>query len=308
MNLKKPKFWDYKKPNYYAYLLFPLAFLVNITRIVFKKKNKTKFKIKTICVGNFYLGGTGKTSLSIKINNILKKKKIKSCFVKKYYKNQTDEQKILQNNGKLFMSYNRIDALKSAEKENYDVAILDDGLQDKTIDYDISFVCFNDINWVGNGMTIPAGPLRENIYNLKNYGHIFINGNLDNINNLKKETLKINSSINIHLGKYKPTNLGEFENNCNYLIFSGIGNHKTFVSMIKKSSLKILKDIEFPDHYNYTKKDIDEILDEANSLNCEIITTEKDFQRIKDFKESKIKVLKAELNIIDEDKLINLII
>ncbi len=308
MNLKKPKFWDYKKPNYYAYLLFPLAFLVNITRIIFIKQKKTKFKIKTICVGNFYLGGTGKTSLSIKINNILKKKKIKSCFVKKYYKNQTDEQKILQNNGKLFMSYNRIDALKSAEKENYDVAILDDGLQDKTIDYDLRFVCFNDINWVGNGMTIPAGPLRENIYNLKNYGHIFINGNLDNINNLKKETLKINSSINIHLGKYKPTNLSEFEKNCNYLIFSGIGNHKTFVSMIKKSNLKILKDIEFPDHYNYTKKDIDEILDEANSLNCEIITTEKDFQRIKDFKESKIKVLKAELNIIDEDKLINLII
>ena len=95
MNLKKPKFWDYKKPNLYAYLLSPIALLIKIINTFFKKTQIKKFKIKTICVGNFYVGGTGKTSLSIKIKKILNDKKIKSCFVKKYYKNQIDEQKIL---------------------------------------------------------------------------------------------------------------------------------------------------------------------------------------------------------------------
>ena len=308
MNLKKPKFWDYKKPNLNAYLLYPVAFFVETAKKLFSKPRKKKFKIKTICVGNIYLGGTGKTSLSIKLNKILKERNIKSCFIKKYYKKQIDEQKLLKKNGRLFLSSRRIDAIEQAENQNYDIAIMDDGLQDKTIDYDISFVCFNNINWIGNGMTLPAGPLRENINKIKNFDHIFLNGNLENINYLTKEIHKISSNINIHLGKYEPINLDEFEKNKNYLVFSGIGNHQTFVSMIKKNGLKVIKDLEFSDHYAYTKHDIDNILNEAGDLNSEVITTEKDFLRLSNFNLNRIKVMKAELKIIDEDKLIKSII
>ncbi len=308
MNLKKPKFWDYKKPNLYAYLLLPIAFLTNILSNLLRNTEKKKFKIKTICVGNFYIGGTGKTSLSIKLNKILKNKQIKSCFIKKFYENQIDEQKLLKYHGKLFISPKRIDALKQAEEEDYDIAILDDGIQDKSIKYDLSFVCFNNVNWIGNGMTIPAGPLRENINNLKNYGHLFLNGNLENVENIKKEIFKINPNINIHLGTYEPTNLEDFNKNNNYLVFSGIGNHQTFVSMIKKKGLNIVKDIEYPDHYKYLNKDIEKIFSIANKLDCEIITTEKDYNRSENIKLSKIKILKSELKVIDEDKLIKLLV
>ena len=302
MNLKKPKFWDAKNPNIYAYLLLPLSFLIRLFASFKEKKVNKKIKIKTICVGNIYVGGTGKTSLSIKINEILSKKNFKSCFVKKFYKNQLDEQKILKNNGKLFLSRKRMDALITAENENYKIAILDDGLQDKSIKYDISFVCFNNINWIGNGMTIPSGPLREPLNTLKKYKNVFINGNCENIEILKKEILQINSEINIHIGKYEPKNLDEFEKNDKFVVFSGIGNHQTFISMLKKYGLNILKDFEFPDHYKYTKKDIDEILLEANKLKCKILTTEKDYLRLNIENLSQIKFIKSELKIIDEEK------
>ena len=158
MNFKKPKFWDNKKPNYLAYLLLPIAFLIQLPNYFLRKKYFKKFKIKTICIGNIYVGGTGKTSLSIKINDILNKKNLNSCLIKKFYNNQTDEQNILKNNGKLFTSSNRIDAIKKAEHENYKFAVLDDGLQDRSINCDINIVCFNNINWIGNGMTIPLVP------------------------------------------------------------------------------------------------------------------------------------------------------
>ena len=308
MNLKKPKFWDYKKPNLTAYLLLPIASTISAISSLIKYSNKKKYKIRTICIGNIYLGGTGKTSLSIKLNKILTSKNLKSCFIKKYYKNQIDEQVILENNGKLFLSSKRIDAIQEAEKQNYDIAIFDDGLQDKSINYDLKVVCFNNINWIGNGMTIPSGPLRENINNLKNYDHIFLNGNLENIDYLKSEIIKFNSKINIHLATYEPINLNEFKKNEKYLIFSGIGNHQTFVSMVKKNGLEVLKDIEYPDHYSYTKKDIDKILIEANKLNCKVITTEKDSYRINIFNEDRIKVIKTELKIADENKLLKFII
>ena len=310
MILKKPKFWDYNKPNIFAYILSPVAYLIKLINFFLKTSKPRKFRIKTICLGNIYVGGTGKTSLSITINKILNQKNIKSCFIKKFYKNQIDEQKLLKNYGKLFLSKKRVEAVKQAENENFEIAILDDGLQDKSIDYDVKFVCFNNINWIGNGMTIPAGPLRESVNNLKIYKNIFLNGNLENIEKLKVEILKINPNINIHIGKYEPLNLNEFSKNDKYLIFSGIGNHQTFVKMIKNYGLNIFKDHEFPDHYKYTDKDINNILNEANDLNCKIITTEKDYLRINAEKKSlsNINFIKSELKIIDEKKLIECII
>ena len=284
MNLKKPKFWDNKKPNIFAYFLYPVALLIKLLNFLNTNKTKKKVKIKTICVGNIYVGGTGKTSLSIKINDLLKKKNIKSCFVKKFYKNQFDEQKLLKNKGKLFLSFKRLNAILQAEKENYEVAILDDGLQDHSIDYNVRIVCFNNINWKGNGMTIPAGPLREEFSNLKKYENIFLNGNLENLDFLKKEILDINPNIIIHIGKYEPLNLDEFDKKVNYLVFSGIGNHKTFISMLKSHGIKIIKDIEFSDHHNYTDNEINKILIEALNLNCKVITTEKDYFRLENKK------------------------
>ena len=303
MNLKKPDFWTYDKPNFYAYLLSPISILIQILSLL-KFTNKTKPKIKTICIGNIYLGGTGKTSLSLKINEILKTKNIKSCFVKKFYKNQIDEQKILRKKGKLFLSSKRLNALEEAQNENYDVAILDDGLQDRSIIYDKSIVCFNNLNWIGNGMTIPSGPLRENIKNLKKYNNVFLNGNLENLENLKNKLLRINPELIIHVGKYVALNINEFSRKDNYLVFSGIGNHQTFTSMIKNYELNIKKDIEFPDHYKYSIADIDNILKEAKSLDCKILTTEKDFLRLNYKNLSQINFIKSELKILDENKLI----
>ena len=311
MNLKKPKFWDYKKPNIYAFILLPITLLIDLVNKIIKKISKSKSKklnIKTICIGNFYIGGTGKTSLSIKINDILKKKKIKSCFVKKNYPDQVDEQRLLNKNGKLFLSHKRLEALNKANQEDYEIAIFDDGLQDKSINYDLKIVCFNTINWIGNGMTMPSGPLRESINNLKNYDHVFLNGNLENIDEIKKQILKINPIINIYLGRYEPVNLFEFNKNDKYIVFSGIGNHQTFISMLKNYGLNIIYDFEFPDHYHYTKKDIDNILKSAEKSNCKIITTEKDFLRMNNINHKEIKCLKSELKIHNEEKILSFII
>ena len=109
MNLKKPKFWNFKNPNFFSYLLYPISLIIILINSLKDRSNKKKFKIKTVCIGNIYLGGTGKTSLSIKLNKILCEKNFKSCFIKKFYKNQIDEQKLLKNNGKLFMASKRID-------------------------------------------------------------------------------------------------------------------------------------------------------------------------------------------------------
>ena len=308
MKIKKPKFWDYNKPNIISYILWPLSlflqFLSNLKLLIVSKK---KFEeIKTICVGNIYVGGTGKTSLSLMIYDILLKNKIKTCFIKKYYSDQKDEQKILENKGKLFNFSKRELSLEKAIKENYDVAIFDDGLQDKSIEYDLSFVCFNNLNFIGNGLTMPSGPLRESFKNIKKYKYIFLNGNMENIKNIREKILETNSNAKIFEAKYVPMNIKEFDLNEKYLVFSGIGNHKTFLSMLKNNKMIINKDIEFPDHYNYSEKDLKNILRISKDNNLKILTTEKDFFRI-NIKLNEIKFIKSKLEISNEKDLINIL-
>ena len=73
MKLKKPKFWDEKKPNFLSYFLLPLTIPIVINNLLLKrKKNQSNQQIKTICVGNIYVGGTAKTPLTIKIYEIIK--------------------------------------------------------------------------------------------------------------------------------------------------------------------------------------------------------------------------------------------
>jgi tetraacyldisaccharide 4'-kinase len=300
MKLKKPKFWDYKKPSFLSYLLLPFSIILGLIARIKSKPKFSNSKIKTICVGNIYIGGTGKTSLAIKIKEILDENDIKACFIKKFYPNQTDEQKLLSKNGTLFNNLKRITALDEAISRGFEVAIFDDGLQDNSIKYDMEIVCFNNLNWIGNGLTLPSGPLRESINNLKFYENVFLNGNEESLIAIKDQIKKINPYMNINSGKYTPLNIDEFDKNQSYLVFSGIGNHKTFVEMLKNNKLKILSDLEYPDHYQYSKKDFDEIIINAKKYNAHIITTEKDYLRLENFNRNEILYIKSSLNILDE--------
>ena len=307
MKLNKPKFWDNKKPSLFAYILLPFSYLV-VLRNFIKDKSQNKIeKIKTICVGNIYIGGTGKTSMSININEILKNLNYKTAFIKKNYNDQIDEQKILSSRGKLFCEKNRVNALKKAINEKIDIAILDDGLQDKKLKYDISFVCFNTENSIGNGFIIPAGPLRESLKNLKKYDGVFLNGNGEEVSEIINIIKNINPGLPIFQARYLPLNLEKFDKNKNYIAFSGIGNPNSFIKTLKKNNFKVIKNLNFPDHYNYLSQDLIKIKEIAKKMNAKIITTEKDCNRLDKSSAEDIEYLEVKLKIINEKELVNFI-
>ena len=308
MNFKKPKFWDDKKISFLSIILFPLTILITINNFIlnFVSKEKSK-KIKTICVGNIYVGGTGKTPLTIKLYNILKDLNYKVSTVKKFYKNQLDEQIILNNKTKLIVSNTRPDALKKAIQREDDFIIFDDGLQDKKVDYDLKFVCFNSKKWIGNGFLIPSGPLRENIKSLKKYNVVFLNGNNKNINEIKQTIAQINPKIEVFETFYKPTNIEKINLSKKFIIFSGIGNSNSFRETLEENHINIIKEIIFPDHYNYNKNDLKKIKLDAKKIGANIITTEKDYVKLSEEDKKEIGFLEISLEIKSEKRLIEFI-
>jgi len=293
MKLKKPNFW--KEKNIFSYSLLPFTLLTNLINF-FKKINFQKnFNIKTICVGNIYIGGTGKTSLTIEINKFLSKK-FKTVFVKKNYENQIDEINLLKRNGKVISRSNRSNSLKEAVGKKFQVALLDDGLQQKNIKYDVKIVCFNSSEGIGNGFLLPSGPLRENLYELKKYDVAFLIGEKNN-KKLISLIRSINNKIKIFKANYVPVNLNNINKNKNYFMFCGIGNPHEFINTLKKINLKIKKYKIFSDHYKMSTTEIKNIKILAKKSNLDVITTEKDYLRIDPKNRNGIKFLKVNLNI-----------
>jgi len=307
MNFKKPKFWDLDKPSFLSYILLPFTIFIRINNFLLNNLPLSKNnKIKTICIGNIYVGGTGKTPACIKVYNLLKKLNFNLVIGKKDYSNQKDEQIILKNKTSLIVAKNRNNIIQQALDNKNDLIIFDDGLQDKKINYDLKFVCFDTEHWIGNGQLIPSGPLREKLKSLKKYNAIFLNNNNEkNLNVIISSIKKINPSIKIFLTIYEPSNLESLDLSSKYLIFSGIGNPDNFKNILLKKNFIIIDELIFPDHYNYNESDIHNILEKAKNSNAKIITTEKDFVKIPIKFQKDINCLNIDLKILEEVKLLN---
>ena len=298
MRLTKPKFW--KTKNFLSFILYPLSLITYLINFLKEFSIKKNFKIKTICIGNIFVGGTGKTSLAIEINELLRKK-FKTVFIKKNYENQSDEINLLRNKGKIISLDNRENALLTAIKKKYQVTILDDGLQQKNINYDLKIVCFNSDDAFGNGYMFPAGPLRESIKEIKNYDLAFLNGEKKN-NKLKSKLKSLNKNLEIFEGQYKPLNLKNFDLKKKYLMFCGIGNPHEFGQTLIKYKFNICDKVVYPDHHQLTDIDLKKLKNRAKKEKLTLITTEKDFFRLSKIQRKNVKFLKIKLEITNKNK------
>tara|TARA_B100000941_G_scaffold283960_1_gene254147 strand:+ start:14 stop:940 length:927 start_codon:yes stop_codon:yes gene_type:complete len=306
MKLLKPNFWK-TKINIFTIVLYPLTLLVTLY-IEIKKKilKKSTFKIPIICVGNIYIGGTGKTPTAILIANELKKIGKNPAIIKKYYKNHMDEHNLIRKYfEKLILNKSRTEAIIKAIHDGHDISILDDGFQDYKISKNKNIICFNQNQKIGNGLIIPAGPLREKLNSISSNDIILINGKKDK--KFEKTLSQINKNIEIFYSKYVLKNKNEFKNH-KFLAFAGIANPENFFSLLNLNNFKIEKKLIFPDHYEFSKTELLKIIFDADKNGYKIITTEKDFLRIKKYNLKEINYIKVELVIEQKKKFIDRIL
>ncbi len=296
MKFKKPKFWN--DINVLSICLLPLS-LITFVFNIFKLYMISGFRsqIPVICVGNIFIGGTGKTPLSIYIYNLLKKKKFKPAIVRKYYSPHFDEINFTKSKvSHFFCEKKRTLAISKAEGQKNNIIIMDDGLQDNSVDKDLNIICFNSSDLIGNGFLLPAGPLRERLNSINNCQIAVINGKRNIA--FEKKLKSISNNIEIYQSKYVIKDLRKFRGK-KILAFAGIGNPESFFSLLKDSGLNVKKEISFPDHYNYTKKEMENLIVKAKNEGLTLVTTEKDFFRIKRSGFRKINYVSIDLKIIN---------
>ena len=301
MKFNKPKFWDIPKISFWSIILIPLTIIFLLASFMRRfLKIEKKFQIPIICVGNIYIGGTGKTPLASEIYKIISSHGKNPGFVKKGYNYLYDEIQMLKKVGKTFTNKNRKKAIESLILSGRNVAILDDGFQDFSIKKDLSILCFNSKQLIGNSFVIPSGPLRESFKSIKRADCIIINGdkNVEFDNKIKE----INKNIKIFYSNYKIKNLDKFKNK-KITAFAGIGNPSNFFDLLKENNIDLKKTFSFPDHHNYSDQDFSRLIDNDVS----VITTEKDYLRIDDKMKKNFYCVEIDLEIENKDEFINLI-
>ena len=302
MNFFKPKFWDKDQISFFSVLLFPITLLIKF--LVFFKTSLTKkyeSSIPVICVGNIYLGGTGKTPLCIEIFSILKNLNMNPAFIRKQYNLFQDEADLQRSIGPVYQNKKRIEALQEATQNKVNVAILDDGFQDFSIKKNLSIICFNEKQWIGNGLTIPSGPLRNSLSALKKADCVIINGKKNK--DIENKIFSKNGKMKIFYSNYKPQNISEFQNK-KVVAFAGIGNPENFFDLLMINNLNIVETIKFPDHHKYSEKELENLLNKIKDNNSILLTTEKDYFRIYENYKKNIKCLKIKVEIENKNQFI----
>ena len=300
-----------------VFFFFPLSILwILISHIKNILTKKYKSKLKVICIGNLTIGGTGKTPFAIYIYKLLKTLGYKPIFLTRGYrgllkgpievkvthnfKDVGDEALLLNKIGPTIVAKDRFLGAKLIEKHenNFNVIIMDDGLQNYQLMQDIKFLLIDKNLKFGNEFCIPAGPLREPAsQGLMRIDAIVLTGNNNkeiDINNVYNKTMFNSKVKTIKSSKIKKEKL---------LAFCGLANSNKFYETLKENGFNVTSTKSFPDHYEYKNEDVDKLIIEANNQNLKLITTEKDYVKIIDNKKI-INTLPIEMELEMKDKAI----
>lgn len=296
MRLKTPEFWYSKNDdtlNIAAQLLRPFSLIYGLGHHCCHKARKPyKASIPVICVGNITAGGTGKTPTALALYDLIKELygDIRPCFLTRGYGGTErgpiivdpdrhkaaqvgDESLLLAEKGTVIVSANRAEGAKLAENDGYDLIIMDDGMQHSRLFKDAHILVVDSKKGFGNGLMLPAGPLREPLQSgLKRADIVQIIGS-GNAVMLADSTLHIRAHVTPR-GDWTP------DASRPYVAFAGLGHPDKFKATLEDAGLTIAGWHPYPDHYAYQDKDIAFLRAEAQRHNAVLITTEKDAKRL----------------------------
>lgn len=290
--MKTPWWFLHKTPL--AFLLLPVAGVYYVfSRMVFgwRKMFAYESRRKIICVGGLFAGGVGKTPIVRVIAN-----RLDVPVVMRGYKrsaktgNIGDEATMLMNDGIAVHVGHRksnIMLLNRQTDENGPI-LMDDGLQNPSIKKDVSIIVIDEGLGFGNGFLLPAGPLREPKKHAERADAIIV---------IRRENVKHKLILPYGVPVFYAVNRNIMPSGRmdRIVAFAGIGYPKKFFRALPN----VVARRAFADHYQYTDKDIQDIMNLAKRKNAKPVTTEKDWVRLPEYARDKIKCVKLE-TVIEE--------
>ncbi|ALE03470.1 tetraacyldisaccharide 4'-kinase [Bartonella ancashensis] len=294
MYIKAPRFW-WKRKSFLRFLLAPIASIYGCYVRYRMIKTPPIVDLPVLCIGNFTLGGTGKTPVVIAFSQLARELGLNPGIVSRGYggivkgvhlvdvkrdnaDHVGDEALLLAHHALVAISPDRYIAAQRLKREGCDFILMDDGFQSRRLYMDYALLVVDAMRGFGNGAVFPAGPLRAPLdVQFSFMDSILCIGHLSECDNIA--SLAVLSDKSLHYACFKSLVSSEVTGK-SFLAFSGIGNPDKFFRSIEEMSGHVVQKVSYPDHYVFTVSDIKSLVQKAQIQNLWLATTAKDYVRM----------------------------
>lgn len=303
MRLEPPSWWYSERIPLAAWALWPLSVLYGgLAKRRFRTASPYRSKLPVICVGNFTMGGAGKTPVALKLASMLRDAGMRPGFLTRGYGGSErgphlidvaadganrvgDEPLLLARVGPTVVSRDRPAGAKLLETLQLDAIIMDDGFQNPSLEKDFSLVAIDAGAGVGSGHVFPLGPLRAPLaFQLQKADAVILLGAEDRTNAAElirqKSQICRGAPLPVFTAKIVPAVTKEMRARP-VLAFCGIGRPGKFFDTLRDAGIAVAKTRAFPDHHSFNEDDAHALLAEASALHAGLMTTEKDHARLR---------------------------
>lgn len=291
-----PRFWSLQRVSVPSVLLSPMAGLYGwVAGRRMRRRPKAIATVPVICVGNYVVGGAGKTPTALALARIARSQGLNPGFLTRGYGGSAreplvvdldlhdaarvgDEALLLAEAGPVVVSPDRPAALPLLARLGVDLIIMDDGFQNPSLRKDLCLIVVDGAAGVGNGRVIPSGPLRAPLRTqIIRTDAVIVVGEgkpgdkiVRRVSRAGKVVLK---------AKLEPATVRVWGPR-SYLAYAGIGRPEKFFNTLDRAGVPLADVKSFPDHHAYTVEDARKLLARADADGLDLITTSKDRARL----------------------------
>ncbi|MBI5261170.1 MAG: tetraacyldisaccharide 4'-kinase [Bradyrhizobium sp.] len=295
--MREPAFW-YRPRSFKSHLLRPLGALYGAIAARRLERKGLEAGIPVLCVGNYHVGGAGKTPTVLALAKLLRELGEKPVVLSRGYGGRLrgpvmvdrnrhsaadvgDEPLMMARGIQVAVSRDRIGGLALAKSQGATVVLMDDGFQNPAIHKDASLIVIDSERGLGNGKVFPAGPLRAPLgAQMARTDALVVIGDGHAADGLAAEIAAQDKPV---LGARLKPDAGSVAElfGRRVLAFAGIGDPQRFFRTLRASRIDVVKARPFADHHFFSKGELEELLAEAGREGLTLVTTEKDLARLR---------------------------
>ena len=294
--MREPAFWHRPSPT--SHLLRPLAALYGAIAAQRLQRNGFDAGIPVLCVGNYHLGGAGKTPAVLALAALLREVGETPVVLSRGYGGRLrgpitvdiskhtaadvgDEPLMLAFHGSVVVARDRIDGVALAKSQGASVILMDDGFQNPAVNKDAALIVIDSERGVGNGRVFPAGPLRAPLPpQLARTDALIVVGAGVAAEAVAAAVAASNRPVLSARLKPDAESRAQLKDR-RVLAFAGIGDPARFFRTLRSNGVEVVRERPFADHHPFSARDIEALANEAKRDRLTLVTTEKDLVRLR---------------------------
>jgi tetraacyldisaccharide 4'-kinase len=302
--MRAPRFW--RREGALPMLLAPLSALYAAATARRVAEMGWRAPAPVICCGNAGAGGAGKTTLALDIAARLRARGRAVAFLTRGHGGRVagvhrvspgdaaglvgDEALLLAQDAPCFVGADRAAAARAAIAAGASALVMDDGLQNPSLDKDLSFLVIDGGAGFGNGRVIPAGPLREPVRAAAARCRAAVLIGAD----AHAAARALPAGMTVLRARLDSVGVEPLVGR-RVLAFAGIGRPEKFFETLEAAGVVLAGRREFADHHRYSAREIERVLAAAARLGVEAVTTPKDAMRLSAAQRARVGVVGVRL-------------